>query len=68
MFAERNANVLSLWVQPWVPVVPDPAFLCSEDAVVATEFAVFAGIPVGATLAEYDCARDYVFACGNGMC
>ncbi len=62
MLAERDADVLPFWVQTRVSVVPNPAFLCGEDAVVAPEFAVFAGIPVRAALAEYDCAWDYVFA------
>ncbi len=67
MLAQRDADVLPLWMQARVSVVPYPAFLCGEDAVVASEFAVFAWVPVGAALAEYGCAWDYVFACGKGM-
>lgn len=60
---QRHANVLPLWMAPRVLVVPHVAALGREDAVVAPEFAVFAGKPAGAALPEDDVAGDDVFAC-----
>lgn len=63
VFLERNTNVLAFRVQSGIPVVPYVTRFGGEDAVVAAEFAVFAGEPRGAALAEDDVAGDHIFAC-----
>ena len=62
IFLESNANVLSLWVFSRVTVVPYVAGFCGEDTMIATEFAVLAREPRGASLAEDDVSRNYIFA------
>lgn len=63
VFFERDADVLSLRMLAWVFVVPYVSGFCCEDAVISSEFAVFAGEPVRATLAEDDVAWNDVLAC-----
>ena len=63
VFLKGDTNVLSLWVFPWVTVVPDITRLCSKDAVIATEFAVLAGKPRCASLAEDDVSWDNILSC-----
>jgi hypothetical protein len=62
VFLECDANVLALRVDAWVFIVADIAGFSCEDAVVAAEFAVLAGEPRSAALAEDDVARNYIFA------
>jgi hypothetical protein len=62
VFFESNADVLSLWVLSWIAVVAYVAGLSGEDAVVAPKFAVLAREPRGASLAEDDVSRNYIFA------
>lgn len=59
---ERDANVLSIGMSSGVFVVSYISALRRKDAVIAAEFAVLAGEPCGAALAEYNVARDYIFA------
>lgn len=60
---ERNANILSLWVFLGIPVVPYVTRFCGEDAVVSSKFAVLAGEPGGAALAEDDVSWNHILAC-----
>lgn len=59
---QRNANILPIRMFPGVLVVSDIARLGRKDAVVPSEFAVFAGEPRRASLSEDDVSWDHVFA------
>jgi hypothetical protein len=61
VFLQCYANVLALRVQIRVLVVSNVSRLHGEDAVIAAEFAVLAGKPGCAALAEYNVAGYYVF-------
>jgi hypothetical protein len=63
LLVQCHADVLAFRVLARVLVVPHVAGFCCEDAMVAPEFAVFAGEPRGAALAEDDVAGDDVLAC-----
>ena len=63
IFVENDANVLSLGMFQGIAVVANVAGFYSEYTVVSSEFAVLAGEPGCATLAENYIARDDEFAC-----
>ena len=63
VFLEGDTNVLPLWVFLRVTVVSYVTRLCREDAVVAAEFAVFAGKPGRSSLSEDDVSWDDILSC-----
>jgi hypothetical protein len=63
VFLEGDTDVLPLWVFIRVTVVPYVTRLCSEDAVIAAEFAVLAGEPRRASLPEDDVSWDNILSC-----
>lgn len=62
VFLESDTNVLPLWVFIRITVVPYVTRLCSEDAVVAAEFAVLAGKPGCSSLSEDDVSWDDILS------
>jgi len=62
VFLEGDTNVLPLWVFLRVTVVSYVTRLCGEDAVVAAEFAVFAGKPGRSSLSEDDVSRNDILS------
>jgi hypothetical protein len=60
---ESYTNVLAFWVLEGVLVVADVSRLGGKNAVITTKFAVLAGEPMRAALAEDDVARNHVLSC-----